>query len=384
MNYLIMSCSTGGGHNSAAHAIEKELVKRGHEVTFLDPYDLVNERRGDQVGWAYIKLVQTMPKVFGSLYFAGEMVSRIPIMSPVYFANAGVAYRMKGFLKKNNFDGIIMSHIYPAEMITMLKRHKVDVPPTFFVATDYICIPFTAETDCDYYCVPGEDSIEAFTSRGIPREKIKPCGIPVHEDFDKRGVNNRAIEEIGLSPKMRHILAVGGSVGAGQMKLVTDVLGGYIKIFNDKVDKGIIKSRKLHGIVVCGNNEKLYKKLHSMNKEFITVLKATDNMPLYMKASDIIISKPGGLSSTEAAVAKVPLIHISPIPGCESFNVKYFDAKGMSVYVKNIRKDLASAITALLKPENRDKMLKSQKSTINDNARNEWCDFIEEETEFPQ
>ncbi|MBQ9392048.1 MAG: hypothetical protein IJU02_07680, partial [Lachnospiraceae bacterium] len=84
------------------------------------------------------------------------------------------------------------------------------------------------------------------------------------------------------------------------------------------------------------------------------------------------------------AVAKVPLIHISPIPGCESFNVKYFDAKGMSVYVKNIRKDLASAITALLKPENRDKMLKSQQSTINENARNEWCDFIEEETEFPQ
>ncbi len=383
MRYLIMSCSTGGGHNSSAHAVEEELIKRGHEVIFLDPYDLVNEKRAEQVGWAYIKLVQTMPKVFGTLYFAGEMVSRIPIMSPVYFANAGVAYRMKKFLKENRFDGIIMSHIYPAEMITMLRRHKVELPPTFFIATDYICIPFTAETECDYYCIPGEDSIEAFESRGIPREKLKPCGIPVKEAFDKGRIDKKAMNEIGLSPNMRHILVVGGSVGAGRIILVTEILAGYIKAFNRKVDNGIIKSRKLHGIVVCGNNEKIYKKLRSKKKDFITILKSTDNMPDYMKASDIIISKPGGLSSTEAAVAKVPLIHISPIPGCESFNVKYFDAKGLSVYVKNIRKDMASAITALLKPENRAKMLQSQKSTINDNARNEWCDFIEEETESP-
>ena len=79
-------------------------------------------------------------------------------------------------------------------------------------------------------------------------------------------------------------------------------------------------------------------------------------------------------------MARVPLIHISPIPGCETFNVKYFDARGMSVYVENVRKDLASAITALLKPENRGKMLASQEISINENARDDLCDFVEKIT----
>lgn len=382
MRYLVMSCSTGGGHNSAAHAVEDELIKRGHEVTFLDPYNLINDKAADKVGGAYIKLVQLAPKAFGSLYFAGEMVSKIPIMSPVYYVNGAVAYRMKKYLESNEFDGIIMSHLYPAEMITMLKRRGIKLPPTFYIATDYIPIPFTAETDIDYYCVPGEDCIEEFTSRGIPRERLIPCGIPVNEKFtDKtKGVDSKVRSELNLSCEYRHILVVGGSVGAGSIPQVANILSGYIKRFNKKVDEGIVRGRKLHGIVICGNNDKLYKKLHSKYKERITVLKKTDNMSDYMKCCDILISKPGGLSSTEAAVVKVPLIHISPIPGCETFNVRYFDARGMSVYVKNVRKDLASAITALLKPENRKKMLDSQEISINENARDDWCDFVEKIT----
>ena len=375
-----MSCSTGGGHNSAAHAVEEELLERGNEVDFLDPYDLVNKRRSSQVGNAYIKLVQKTPKVFGYVYFLGELVSKIPLMSPVYFANAAVAYRMRKYLMQNHYDGIIMSHLYPAEMITMLKRHGMELPATFYIATDYTCIPFTAETDCDYYCLPGEDAVESFVSRGIPIDKVKPYGIPVKEGFDAAAPagKNSKIMPPWLSANYRHILVVGGSVGAGDLELTTKIVSGYISAFNRKVNDGIIKSRKLHAIIICGDNDKVFKKLYKKKNVYTTVLQSTDNMSEYVKASDIVISKPGGLSSTEVAVAKVPLIHISPIPGCESFNVKYFEARGMSIYVKNLRKDLASAITALLKPENRRKMLSSQEEAINDKARDEWCDFIEE------
>ncbi|MCR4610939.1 MAG: hypothetical protein K5644_03475 [Lachnospiraceae bacterium] len=381
MRYLVMSCSTGGGHNSAAHAVEEELISRGHDVDFLDPYDLIHKKLSSTVGGAYIKLVQKFPTIFGTVYFAGDIVSRIPVMSPVYFANAGVANKMRLYLQQNQYDGIIMSHLYPAEMITMLKHHKVQLPPTFYIATDYTCIPFTAETECDYYCLPGEGSVDDFVSRGIPREKIKPYGIPVKKDFNMRKKNKSSeLSAPWLNPNMRHILVVGGSIGAGSVELAVKIVSGYIREFNKKVDDKIIESRKLHAIVVCGNNKKLYKKLYHKKARYVTVLQATDNMSEYMKASDIVISKPGGLSSTEVAVAKVPLIHISPIPGCEIFNVKYFEARGMSIYVKNLRKDLASAITALLKPANRRKMLESQEAGINENARDEWCDFIEDKT----
>ena len=216
----------------------------------------------------------------------------------------------------------------------------------------------------------------------MPRERLIPCGIPVNEQFSDRskGVDRAVLEVLNLSPNLRHILVVGGSVGAGSIPQVAHILSGYIKRFNKKVDEGIIRGRKLHGIVICGNNDKIYKKLRARYKDVITVLKRTDNMSDYMKSCDIVISKPGGLSSTEAAVARVPLIHISPIPGCETFNVKYFDARGMSVYVENVRKDLASAITALLKPENRAKMLASQEISINENARDDLCDFVEKIT----
>ena len=378
-----MSCSTGGGHNSAAHAVEEELLKRGHDVDFLDPYDLVHKRVSKGVGGAYVKLVQNMPSVFGAVYFAGDVISRIiPVKSPVYFVNTTVAFRLKKLISDVHYDGIIMSHLYPAEMITMLKRHKIELPLTFYIATDYTCIPFTAETDCDFYCVPGEGAIESFSSRGIPIDKIKPYGIPVSEEFDYEPdiSSKRSSGDTCLSSDMRHILLVGGSIGAGNISLAVKILMGYIERFNDKVDRGIIDSRKLHAIVICGNNKKLYKKTYRKRNEYTTVLDRAESLSDYIKASDIVISKPGGLSSTEVAVAGVPLIHISPIPGCEMFNVNYFDARGMSIYVKDLRHDLSSAITALLKPENRRKMLKSQKESINENARSEWCDFIENET----
>ena len=380
MKYLVMSCKTGGGHNAAAHAVEEELLSRGHEVDFLDPYDLVNDKRGDQVGGIYIKAVQKVPKAFGVVYQMGDFLSKVlPVKSPVYFAGAMVAYRMGVFLKDNNYDGIIMAHLYPAEMITMLKRHKRELAPTFYIATDYTCIPFTAETDCDYYCLPGEDAVDEFVSHGIPIEKVKPYGIPVKAQFSDKSEVNRPShsKEPCLLPKYRHILVVGGSVGAGSLELTQQILSGYIKAFNKKVDEGVLKSRKLHSIFICGNNKKLFKKLYNKKDIYTTVIQATDNMPEFIKSSDIVISKPGGLSSTEVAVAQVPLIHISPIPGCETFNVRYFEAKGMSIYVENIRKDLASAITALLKPENRRKMAESQEASINADARSELCDFIE-------
>lgn len=376
-----MSCKTGGGHNSAAHAVEEELIIRGHDVDFLDPYDLAGAKLSDAVGGAYVKIVQKMPTLFGTIYFIGDIVSRLPVMSPVYFVNATVAYRLRLFLREHKYDAIITSHLYPAEMLTMLKKHKMELPPTFYIATDYTCIPFTTETDMDYYCIPGEDNIESFTSRGLSADKIKPYGIPVSHSFEEESSKvNRSALESALTPDLRHILIVGGSVGAGSIELTVKIVAGYIRVFNKKVDDGIIHSRKLHAIVVCGNNDKLYKKLCRRKKDNVTYLRSTDNMSSYMKCSDIVISKPGGLSSTEAAVANVPLIHISPILGCETFNVKYFDASGMSIYVKNLRKDLASAITALLKPYNRRKMLLKQQSIIKSNARNEWCDFIEEIT----
>lgn len=385
MKYLILSCSTGGGHLSAAAAIAEEMINRGHEVDMFDPYDLMSDTKGENVGKAYVKLVQKRPELFGVIYKMGEKVSKIPVKSPVYFANFLETLKMRKYLSENKYDGIIMSHIYPGEMITMLKTHGFDLPPTYFIATDYVCIPFTSEICPDYFFIPGEDQVENFVKNKIPIEKIKSFGIPVKEEFERKCLSGKGYteeknslkEELGLDIESRYILVCGGSVGAGEIKLVTEMLGEYSKRRAQKIEENNSTKRKIKAIVVCGNNEKLYKEIQLKANENINVLSTTDKMAKYLKASDIVISKPGGLSSTEAVVSNVPLIHISPIPGCETYNVKYFSSNGISNYVRFTRKELIPTINRLLLKDNRKEMRKIQRTKINTNARRDICDFIE-------
>ena len=183
MDALILSCGTGGGHNSAGEAIEQALSARGHCVTKLNPYLLKSEKTAQTVNNAYIRLVQKIPGAFGAAYRLGNAYRKLPISSPVYELNKLMVPLLKQYLTENRFDCIVTTHLFPAEIITNLKRKGKTVPPTYFIATDYTCIPFTEETDCDYYIIPAEELTDEFAARGIAREKIVPLGIPVKQRY---------------------------------------------------------------------------------------------------------------------------------------------------------------------------------------------------------
>lgn len=185
MEALILSCSTGGGHNAAGKAVAQALESRGHHVTIMDPYQLASDGLALTIGNMYIKLVQKAPRLFGFVYFLGSMVRRIPGHSPVYWINGKMTDRMEEYLQQHSFDVIIMPHIFPAEILSHMKNSGITLPATIFVATDYACIPFTEETACDYYVIPSPELKEEFCGRGIPEEKIMPLGIPVRDEFLK-------------------------------------------------------------------------------------------------------------------------------------------------------------------------------------------------------
>lgn len=397
MDALILSCSTGGGHNAAGAAIREELEARGHHVTMMDPYELVSRKLAQEIANVYVRMVQRSPHLFGLVYYLGSLVRHVPGKSPVYYANIAVAKKLKEYLEEYPADVIIMPHLYPAELVTYLKRQGEELPLTVFVATDYVCIPFTEETDCDYYVVPGERHLKDFTRWKLPKEKLLPYGIPVARAFDKAVTKREARRELGLSTDedKKYILLTGGSIGAGDIHR-------NIRILLNRLKKMRIDGKL---IVVCGNNERLYRQLEkeyvasdswkqklrkyakkraSLSNEWddegrVILLGRTKKMALYMRACDIFISKPGGLSSTEAAVAQVPYIHIRPIPGCETYNMRYFTKKGMSVGVKNPRWQLSSAVGKLWKPENVEKMQKKQREGVPQQARKNICDWLERE-----
>ncbi len=370
MDALILSCGTGGGHNSAGLAIKNELRARGHGTVMLDPYTLVSDSLSVAVGNIYIKTVQRKPKAFGVVYAAGELVRHIPAKSPVYYANVRVAAKLAQYLNEHPVDVVITSHLFPAEMLTCLKRRGVKLPLTVFVATDYTCIPFTEETECDFYIIPGTEHMAEFEKRGISKSKLLPFGIPVAGRFYRKTGKDRARELLGLDKNKKYILVTGGSIGAGDLPKVTKILVQYRR--EQDTDTEVI--------VVCGNNERLYKKLSERYPDEILLIGQTKQMPLYMKACDIFISKPGGLSSTEAAVAGTPFIQITPIPGCEGHNMRYFTKKGMAAGVKRPNRELMPAIRTLCNQEAVQKMQSAQRKWIPERALFTICDWIEEKT----
>ena len=185
MRVLILSCGTGGGHNAAASAMKEALEACGHSADVLNPYTLKTNKLAKIIDVVYVRLVQISPTLFGCVYKIGDAYRRLPWRSPVYFVNAQMVPVMDKYLKENKYDAILMPHLFPAEMVTQMKAKGINLPPTIFVATDYVCTPFTEETNCDAYVIPSRHVRYDFLRRGIPEEKIKSLGIPVRKEFAK-------------------------------------------------------------------------------------------------------------------------------------------------------------------------------------------------------
>ena len=373
MDALILSCGTGGGHDSAAKAIVEAMRKRGHRAELLNPYALKSDKLADNINKTYIAAAQNAPKAFGAVYQIGNLYRKLPVHSPVYYANRGMDEVMQKYLEENHFDIAIMTHLFPAEIFTNMKRHGLSVPKTVFVATDYACIPFTEETECDAYVIPAEDLSSDFINRGIPKEKLYPFGIPTYSSFASSESREGAKRRLGLDENKKYVLISGGSMGGGKIEKAITKVGEY---FADRTDVGLI--------VVCGSNKALFDKLNEAPMPGVTVIAHTDDMALYMKASSLFITKPGGLSSTEAAVCGVPILHTSPIPGCESLNARYFSMRGMSIYgeinggIFSTADDILAAADEILTDDRLSaSMIESQKKHINPSAAADICAFAE-------
>lgn len=368
MEALILSCGTGGGHNAAGKAIEEELVLRGHKAVMINPYNLAGDKLPKRVDGAYIKLATDAPNAFGLMYSLGQAVRRLPGSSPIYWANGLMAQRMEEYLSAHNYDVVIMPHLFPAEILTFLKRRGKRVPKMVFIATDYSCIPFTEETDCDYYVIPSSLLKEDFIRRGIPEDKLLPLGIPVSRSFTEDLTKAQAKTLLSLEADRNYILLSGGSMGAGGMQETVQ-----------SIKDEIIKDPSYALIVICGSNSRLYEQLSEKyaHDSQIIPIKRTSRMAWYLKACSVFITKPGGLSSTEAAVSGVPLIHVSPIPGCESINLKFFTQNNMSLDGGRQNEQLIKALSEIKNEQLINKMINSQKQIINGRSTQDICDFLQ-------
>ncbi len=366
MNFLLLSCKTGGGHDAAANALKEQFEKMGHQAFVFDYLTLAGEKVAKRVANTYVKTVQKVPYVFGAVYNLGMFIGTKTKNSPVYQVNQKMASYLKDYLEQNHYDAIIVTHLFPAETLTYMKRINISLPPVFAVLTDYTLTPFWEETECDEYITPHEDLTDEIVKRGLPFEKLHPYGIPYSPRINVELDNESAKLDLGLPTNRKVVLLIGGSMGAGNLTKLTNAFAKC-----QMIDQLCI-------VVITGNNEKVFNKLQKkyLDHPSFKILGHTTNMPTYMKAADIIYTKPGGLTSTEAAASRTPLVLTYQIPGCETANKMFFINHGMAISGDNPN-DMVKQGCDLINNENAcEEMVRAQIDNVDEQATFRIAEFI--------
>lgn len=347
---LIMSASTGGGHNRAARAIKEELTNKTIngitiDCEIIDSLKIVNTTMDKVISRGYEKSAKYTPKAWGGVYKLSEssLISRNEFKdNPL---TSLMSRKLKKLLDDTKPDLIIGTHPFPMIALSTLKKHSdlysccesssftesihkyyknLKVPPLITVLTDYTTHPAYIQNEIDYYIAGDEYVKELLIEDGIEENKIKPFGIPVEKSFLTHRNRQTVLSELNLDPNKFTVLLMGGSFGAGSIK---DTLAELINI-----------DRDFQIIVVTGRNKSLKEKLEKtlISNELtatkkITILGFTDKMNDLLASVDILVSKPGGLTTTESLLKEVPMIVPYFIPGQEEENLDFLSNYGASL-----------------------------------------------------
>lgn len=365
MKILILSCRTGEGHNSAAKAVKEALDDFGAECELVDALTFSGRRPNEIVTNSYNRMIVKAPNMFGLIYKAGDLYSSTKLASPVYWANSLYAERLRAYIENGGFTAVVCSHLFPMETLTWLKRRGEITQKCYGILTDYTCIPFFHETDLDAYFIPHTEVTEECLEKGMAGEKLLTTGIPVMKTFSNRVEKQMAREKLSIPAGCKLFLIMTGGIGCGR---VFDFCDGILA----KSGKDVCV------IVLSGRNEQLKAGLNSRYglDTRVRAVSFTTEVALYMNAADVLLTKPGGISTTEAAVANVPLCHTMPIPGCETKNAALFEKKGMSVRANSPQEAVEKALGLMEDNTLRERICKMQREQINPNASRDIAAYI--------
>ena len=365
MKVLILSCDTGEGHNSAAAAVAGALTQRGIESHVFDPLVLAGKYAERFVSGAYTTIMKKAPSAFNALYRAGDIYSSTGITSPVYHANARYAANLRAFIETNGYDRVVCTHLYPMETLTAIRKSGDFTVPCYGVLTDYTCIPFLAETDLDGYFIAHEDLRAELVEKGIPSDRIIVTGIPVDEKFAHHMEKAAARNYLAIPQNQDVFLIMSGGIGVGNAGAICDEIlrrhSGAFTVY-----------------ILVGRNSDLKQTLEEKyaGNEHVRIVTFTKKVNVYMNAADVMISKPGGLTSTEAAVAQVPLVQLLVYTACEAPNIAFFSSHGLSERAENAA-DAAEKAVALVRDKARaEAMRKAQRNTIAPDAADKIAERI--------
>jgi processive 1,2-diacylglycerol beta-glucosyltransferase len=314
--------TVGQGHNSASRALAQYLERKGHTYEILDTYKFLNKVVGEAFDKGYTFMGRSIPKLNASIYKSSEWVSGKSVMKgyfPFVFSELTKS-RMEKYIEEKKPDVIVCTIVLSAILISQLREAGTIDPKIklYGIVTDYTLHPFWEYTGLDYFVVASELMVPSVEQRGIPKEKILPFGIPIQECFGASIPKMIARKKLGLDQDLLTILVTSGGRGFGA------------------VDELVSQADKMDGVqivAVCGTNFMLRRKLELQKyKNKVYIFGFINNIDEYIDAADMIVTKPGGLSTSEAVAKRKLLILTPPLPGVEDINLLFLVNNSMALY----------------------------------------------------
>jgi processive 1,2-diacylglycerol beta-glucosyltransferase len=338
MRILIATITAGGGHLQAAAALDeawramrpRDTVEKVDLQKFFSPLHKTVHTAG------YVKLVEHAPEVWGMLFKQTDnpkLVRRLAKWRKTF--PPGSTMRFIKYLKKFKPDVVFCTHYLPVEILGKAREEfKGNAPLAVCVVTDFEAHALWMGEAVDFYCVAAEETKARLVARGATPENVVVTGIPISGRFSA-GVDAMAVRRrYGLRDDLPTLLVLGGGFGMGP---VAEILCELDKM-----------KQEFQTLVVAGRNEKLRQALAVHDRTHPThVLGFVTNMQELMAVSDLIVSKPGGLTTSEALAMGKPLFILNPIPGQEAANSDFLLERGAAAKV-NLVEDLPFRLGQLL------------------------------------
>ena len=325
MRILIATVTAGGGHLAAAAALDeawstahpRDVIERVDLVKFFSPLHKQIHAAG------YVKLVERAPELWGMIFAKTDnpkVARRLNRIQRLFPGRSRV--RFARHVKQFKPDVVLCTHYEPLSVLGSLRREnpKWNVPLVVSVVTDFEAHALWMEPEVDLYCVAAEETKARLVARGAAADSVVATGIPIAAKFSAKPEPAAVRKALGLRDDLPALLVLSGGFGMGPV--------GKILAQLDQVP------RDLQTVVVCGRNEELRRELAAQDRQHPTrVLGFASNMHELMAVADLIITKPGGLTSSEALAMGKPLLILDPIPGQEAANSDFLLERGAAVKV---------------------------------------------------
>jgi len=342
---LLLSASAGAGHIRAAQAVEKAFnqLEPALEVRHLDVLDYTNKLFRHLYSKAYIELVNKMPEVPGWMYdkldkpwknerrrLALDKLNTRPLVR---------------LLRSYKPDFIVCTHFLPAEIVSWLKAKERLASRQAIVVTDFDVHAMWLVHHYEQYFVAIDEARVYLEALGIPVSKITVTGIPIDPVFAKKKNKIEMRQKHGLDTERTTILLSAGGFGVGSVEPLIASLEAI--------------EQRVQVVAICGRNEELRKRLLKSSSNLaaggnllIHPVGYTQEMDEYMSASDIVLGKPGGLTTSEALAKGLAFVVVNPIPGQEERNSDHLLEAGVAIRCNNLP-TLSYKLNHLLADSNR-------------------------------